>query len=995
MVLENLNLNYRNLNYRDLKLAVARLVCITDDLNGIIIDDGDGLLFLANDGTYKASDLYVHPNHTGDVTSVADGATTIAAGVVTNTKLSDVATATIKGRITAATGVPEDLTVAEVTSMLNIFTASLKGLVPLSGGGTANFLRADGAWSAPSSITQLSDLSDVVSSTNTDKFVLMADGTTGFISRALVEADISDFGTYNNYIHPNHSGDVTSVADGATTISNGVVTNTKLATITAATFKGRVTIGTGVVEDLTVTQATSMLNTFTSSLKGLTPLSGGGTANFLRADGTWSTPVGTAYTHPNHSGEVTSIADGATTIVANIVTNAKLAQIATATFKGRVTAATGNVEDLTGTQATTLLDVFTLGLKGLAPASGGGTTNFLRADGTWTTPPDTIYTHPNHTGDVTSIADGVTTISNNVVTNAKLADVLTATFKGRITAATGDPEDLTGTQATTLLDNFTSSLKGLAPLSGGGTTNFLRADATWAVPPDTDTVYTHPNHSGDVTSVADGATTIASNVVTNAKMANVPTSTFKGRVTAATGDPEDLTGTQATTMLNVFSSSLKGLTPLSGGGTTKYLRADGTWSVLVPGSTTQVIFNDVGVLGAHTGLLYSKTDQRLTIGTVPIWDGTASGSSNIGIGIDTFGSAPTGYNNLAFGTSILELLTTGNSNTIIGAESAWGVTTGSGNTVLGSQALQVLTTGDFNIAVGEYAFRGLGIASSANIAIGYLGGRYLNDGITELATATKNIYIGGSTKSLAQSQQYEVVIGHEALGKGSDTVVIGRDSTLTNPTIGNYLTGAIGVNVSSIIDATSILQLDSTTKGLLMPRMTGAQVEAISTPTTGLLAFASSAGSGDVTSASWWGFNGASWVNLAVAGATVPWGGITGTLSAQTDLQTELDAKQAKLLVINAQVVDYTLVIGDADKLIEMNKATALTLTIPANASVAYPIGTQILIYQEGAGQLTIAITSDTLNSSGSKTKLTGQYSAATLIKTAATTWLLSGDIST
>jgi hypothetical protein len=56
-------------------------------------------------------------------------------------------------------------------------------------------------------------------------------------------------------------------------------------------------------------------------------------------------------------------------------------------FLGRISGAGGDIEELTGTQATTLLDVFTSGLKGLAPASGGGTTNFLRADGTWTAPP--------------------------------------------------------------------------------------------------------------------------------------------------------------------------------------------------------------------------------------------------------------------------------------------------------------------------------------------------------------------------------------------------------------------------------------------------------------------------------------------------------------------------------------------------------------------------------------------------------------------------------
>jgi hypothetical protein len=87
-------------------------------------------------------------------------------------------------------------------------------------------------------------------------------------------------------------------------------------------------------------------------------------------------------------------------------------------------------------------------------------------------------------GDITVSGGGtVWTIDADVVTNAKLANVSTATLKGRVTAGSGDPEDLTGTQATTLLDVFTSALKGLAPASGGGTTNFLRADGTWAAPP--------------------------------------------------------------------------------------------------------------------------------------------------------------------------------------------------------------------------------------------------------------------------------------------------------------------------------------------------------------------------------------------------------------------------------------------------------------------------------------------------------------------------------
>lgn len=90
---------------------------------------------------------------------------------------------------------------------------------------------------------------------------------------------------------------------------------------------------------------------------------------------------------------------------------------------------------------------------------------------------------------VVSITDGgannpVTVgLANDGVSNAKLANMAQSTIKGRaVGAGTGDPTDLTTAQATAILDLFTSVLKGLVPASGGGTTNFLRADGAWAAP---------------------------------------------------------------------------------------------------------------------------------------------------------------------------------------------------------------------------------------------------------------------------------------------------------------------------------------------------------------------------------------------------------------------------------------------------------------------------------------------------------------------------------
>jgi hypothetical protein len=63
------------------------------------------------------------------------------------------------------------------------------------------------------------------------------------------------------------------------------------------------------------------------------------------------------------------------------------------------------------------------------------------------------------------------------------------------------------------------------------------------------------------------------------------------------------------------------------------------------------------------------------------------------------------------------------------------------------------------------------------------------------------------------------------------------------------------------VDNSAIIQADSTTQGFLPPRMTGAQAIAISSPATGLMVYATASG-GAVTTAGWWGYNGATWVQL-------------------------------------------------------------------------------------------------------------------------------------
>jgi hypothetical protein len=107
-----------------------------------------------------------------------------------------------------------------------------------------------------------------------------------------------------------------------------------------------------------------------------------------------------------------------------------------------------------------------------------------------------------------------------------------------------------------------------------------------------------------------------------------------------------------------------------------------------------------------------------------------------------------------------------------------------------------------------------------------------------------------------------------------------------------------------------------------------------------------------------------------------------------------LALKNDKLVVANRQTASYTLVLSDADKLVEMNVGSANNLTVPLNSSVAFATGTQILLAQYGAGQTTIVATSGvTIRSNGAKLKLNAQYSGATLVKIAENEWYLFGDI--
>ena len=284
-------------------------------------------------------------------------------------------------------------------------------------------------------------------------------------------------------------GDITVSSSGAAwAIDAGAVTLAKMANVATGSLVGRATAGAGAPEALTATQARTVLN-----------VADGATAN--SADATLLARV-------SHTGTqvAATISDFDVAVATNAAVAANTAKVTNATHSGDATGATAltlaTVNANVGAfGSATAIPTFTINAKGLTTAAANvaiaipstQVTDFDEAAqdaiGTMVNP-SLVYTDATPslaraalTGDVTApVGSNALTIANDVVTNAKLANMNAATIKGNNTGVAGDPLDLTGTQTTAMLDTFTSALKGLVPASSGGTTTFLRADGTFATP---------------------------------------------------------------------------------------------------------------------------------------------------------------------------------------------------------------------------------------------------------------------------------------------------------------------------------------------------------------------------------------------------------------------------------------------------------------------------------------------------------------------------------
>ena len=113
---------------------------------------------------------------------------------------------------------------------------------------------------------------------------------------------------------------------------------------------------------------------------------------------------------------------------------------------------------------------------------------------------------------------------------------------------------------------------------------------------------------------------------------------------------------------------------------------------------------------------------------------------------------------------------------------------------------------------------------------------------------------------------------------------------------------------------------------------------------------------------------------------------VTGTLTAGVAVGQAVD--------LDRKTADYTLVLTDAGKVIEINSGSSENVTISPNGDVAFPLGTQVVIVRLGSGAVVFVEGSGvTTRSDGDKAKIKSQYSSCVLVKHETNEWYILGNL--
>ena len=301
------------------------------------------------------------------------------------------------------------------------------------------------------------------------------------------------------------------------------------------------------------------------------------------------------------------------------------------------------------------------------------------------------------------------------------------------------------------------------------------------------------------------------------------------------------------------------------------------------------VSNDNVAIGSYAMPASVTGSSNVALGSYAL-NSSTSANYNVGVGFESLKTTTTGGNNTAIGHGSMKSNTSGDVNTAVGENSLVSNTQGRYNTAIGVQAQEQNTIGGQNTAIGVAAIDQNQLGNN-NAVLGAFAGRHFGSNyafMTDRTTQIDNsVLIGYDARPLVNNSTNEIVIGYNAVGKGSNTIQLGNTSITNVNTSGTITAGGLSVSgnvavntnkfnvtaangntsvagtldvtgattlssatvngkviagASSAASSSAVLEANSTTQGFLPPRMTYAQRNLISNPATGLIIFCSDCG---------------------------------------------------------------------------------------------------------------------------------------------------------
>src|SRR5688572_14240082 len=265
-----------------------------------------------------------------------------------------------------------------------------------------------------------------------------------------------------------------------------------------------------------------------------------------------------------------------------------------------------------------------------------------------------------------------------------------------------------------------------------------------------------------------------------------------------------------------------------------YYHNGSLWSPVSP--STSNLWNLTGNAGTNSGNFIGTTDNQPLLFKINNQSAGRIATRNVSLGLNSL-QASTGLDNVAIGGLALFNNSTGNGNSAIGSDALRTNTTGFSNSAVGFQSMYFNQTGSFNTAMGSVALSAN--TSSFNTAYGSNSLEANTSGtfntangvfsLTNNTTGTYNTVIGATANTFTGVQNNSTAIGARSRVDCDNCLVLGSVAGINGATSNVKVgIGTTNPNISAALD------ISSSNNGLLIPRMTQTERNAILSPATGL-----------------------------------------------------------------------------------------------------------------------------------------------------------------